>query len=51
MNTTDTICAPATAIGGAIAVIRIAGPDTWPMLQKVWQGGMPPGMGGGRFPF
>lgn len=43
MNTTDTICAPATAIGGAIAVIRIAGPDAWPMLQKVWQGGMPPG--------
>ena len=31
-----TICAPATTTGGAIAVIRISGPDTFDVLSKVF---------------
>ena len=32
----ETICAPATAIGGAIAVIRISGPQTFNICEKVF---------------
>jgi tRNA modification GTPase len=32
----DTICAPATAIGGAIAVIRISGPHSLGICQKIF---------------
>lgn len=31
-----TICAPATATGGAIAVVRLSGPDTLDILQRVF---------------
>lgn len=34
MNTT--ICAPATSLGGAIAVIRISGPDTFSIINKLF---------------
>ena len=36
MNTVDTIAAPATAVGGAIAVIRISGPDAQEFGNRVW---------------
>ena len=32
----DTICAPATAIGGAIAVIRISGPQSLGICEKIF---------------
>lgn len=33
----DTICAPATPTGrSALAVIRVSGPDSWEMLQRVF---------------
>lgn len=32
----STICAPATSLGGAIAIIRISGPDTLPIINKVF---------------
>ena len=38
MNTTDNIAAPATAVGGAVTVIRLAGPDVLAIANKVWQG-------------
>jgi len=38
MNTTDTICAPATAVGGAITVIRISGPEALAVGGRVWRG-------------
>ncbi len=38
MNTLDTICAPATAVGGAVAVIRISGPKALETGRAVWQG-------------
>ncbi len=38
MNTIDNICAPATAMGGAVAVIRISGPDALNIGQRVWHG-------------
>ena len=38
MNTEDTICAICTGVGGAISIIRIAGPDALKVGQKVWQG-------------
>ena len=34
--TTDTICAPATAIGGAIGIIRISGPQALEILSQVF---------------
>lgn len=43
MNTVDTIAAPASAIGGAVTVIRISGPEALPVLKKVWQGKSDPG--------
>lgn len=41
MNSCDTISAPATAVGGAIAVIRIAGPRALEIGNAVWQGRHP----------
>jgi tRNA modification GTPase len=38
MNTHDTIAAPATAIGGAVTIIRISGQKTLEILNTVWQG-------------
>ena len=38
MNTTDTIAAPASAISGAVAVIRISGELALDAAQKVWRG-------------
>ncbi|MBW6500584.1 MAG: tRNA uridine-5-carboxymethylaminomethyl(34) synthesis GTPase MnmE [Bacteroidales bacterium] len=32
----ETICAPATSAGGAIAVIRISGPESFPVIEKVF---------------
>ena len=32
----ETICAPATAIGGAIAVIRISGPKSFDICDKIF---------------
>ena len=32
----ETICAPATAIGGAIAVIRISGPESLSICEKIF---------------
>ena len=38
-NNTDTICAISTPPGaGGIAVIRISGPDTISIVQKIWSG-------------
>lgn len=39
MNTLDdTICAMATAAGGALAVIRVSGPDAFSLSAKCWSG-------------
>ena len=38
MNTTDTIAAPASAVGGAVTVIRISGPEALKVLKEVWHG-------------
>ena len=38
MNTTDTITAPATGVGGAVTIIRVSGPDALACAGKVWQG-------------
>ncbi len=38
MNTTDNIAAPASAVGGAITVIRISGPDAPEIGNRVWTG-------------
>lgn len=43
MNTVDTIAAPASAVGGAVTVLRISGPDALAVLKKVWQGKSDPG--------
>lgn len=32
----ETICALATSAGGAIAVVRISGPDSFPVIEKVF---------------
>jgi len=34
----DTICAPATAVGGAVAIIRLSGPNSVEIAEKLWQG-------------
>ena len=36
MNSTSTICAPATQPGGALAVIRISGPDTFTCVGSIF---------------
>ena len=38
MNTTDTIAAPASAVSGAVAVIRISGERALAAAQAVWHG-------------
>ncbi|MCP3965647.1 MAG: tRNA uridine-5-carboxymethylaminomethyl(34) synthesis GTPase MnmE [Lentisphaerae bacterium] len=38
MNTEDTICAICTGAGGAISIIRVAGPDALAIGNKAWQG-------------
>ena len=43
MNTADTIAAPASAVGGAVTVIRISGPEAVAVLKKVWRGRSDPG--------
>ncbi|MCQ2378638.1 MAG: tRNA uridine-5-carboxymethylaminomethyl(34) synthesis GTPase MnmE [Victivallaceae bacterium] len=43
MNTGDTIAALASAVGGAITVIRIAGPDALKIGNAVWKGKTPLG--------
>ena len=43
MNTVDTIAAPASAVGGAVTVIRISGPESLRILNAVWQGKSDPG--------
>ncbi len=43
MDTGDTICALATAVGGAIAIVRMDGPQSCAVLRKVWRGRAVPG--------
>ena len=38
MNTTDTIAAPASSVTGAVAVIRLSGPDALAAAKRVWRG-------------
>ena len=38
MNTTDTIAAPASAVTGAVAIIRLSGPDALRAAMKIWRG-------------
>ncbi|MGE4565956.1 MAG: tRNA uridine-5-carboxymethylaminomethyl(34) synthesis GTPase MnmE [Victivallaceae bacterium] len=38
MNSTDTICALATAVGGAIAIVRVAGPRALEYGRQIWRG-------------
>lgn len=38
MNTSDNIAAPASAVGGAITVIRISGPEALEIGNSVWRG-------------
>ena len=38
MSEVDTICALATAVGGAVAVIRLSGPAAVPAAERVWRG-------------
>lgn len=32
---TDTICAPATALGGALVIIRVSGPNAFPIVESL----------------
>ena len=41
MNTTDTIAAPATGVGGAVSIIRISGPDALTVGNALWRGRRP----------
>ncbi|MBP5531388.1 MAG: tRNA uridine-5-carboxymethylaminomethyl(34) synthesis GTPase MnmE [Lentisphaeria bacterium] len=38
MNTSDTIAAFASAVEGAVAVIRLSGPDALAAAKKIWRG-------------
>ena len=38
MNQSDNIAAPASAVGGAVTVIRLSGPGVLEIANKVWQG-------------
>ncbi len=38
MNTQDNIAAPATAVGGAVNIIRLSGPDVLDIANNIWQG-------------
>jgi tRNA modification GTPase len=41
MNQADNIAAPASAVGGAVTVIRLSGPDVLAIANTVWQGKKP----------
>ena len=41
MNQSDNIAAPASAVGGAVTVIRLSGPDVLNIANTVWQGKKP----------
>lgn len=34
----DTICAPATAVGGAVALLRLSGPQSVAIASRLWRG-------------
>ena len=36
MNESDNIAAPASAIGGAVTIIRLAGPQVLDIANRVW---------------
>lgn len=38
MNTSDTIAAPATGVGGAVTIIRVSGKNAVKYASKVWRG-------------
>ncbi len=38
MNTVDNIAAPATAVGGAVTIIRLSGPGVLEIANRVWDG-------------
>lgn len=38
MNQSDNIAAPASAVGGAVTVIRLSGPEVLEIANKVWHG-------------
>ena len=38
MNTVDNIAAPATAVGGAVTIIRLSGPGVLEIANRVWCG-------------
>ncbi len=38
VSTQDTICAPATAPGGAVAILRLSGPQSLAVARRLWQG-------------
>ena len=42
MNTTDTIAAPATGIDGAVAIIRLSGPEALSAACRIWRGNARP---------
>ena len=41
MNQSDNIAAPASAVGGAVTVIRLSGPEVLNIANTVWQGRTP----------
>ncbi|MBR7121723.1 MAG: tRNA uridine-5-carboxymethylaminomethyl(34) synthesis GTPase MnmE [Lentisphaeria bacterium] len=41
MNQSDNIAAPASAVGGAVTVIRLSGPQVLEIANRVWQGRKP----------
>ena len=41
MNQSDNIAAPASAVGGAVTVIRLSGPGVLEIANKVWKGKKP----------
>jgi tRNA modification GTPase len=41
MNQADNIAAPASAVGGAVTVIRLSGPDVLQIANNVWKGKKP----------
>ncbi len=41
LNTSDTICALATAVGGPVAIIRISGPSAETLGAQLWGGASP----------
>ena len=41
MNQSDNIAAPASAVGGAVTVIRLSGPGVLQIANQVWQGKKP----------